>query len=68
MPQGAAIELPENLPMTPYVRRFFADESGASAVEYAVVAGIIALGLVITIGSLRDTLNHIFTNTADEIK
>ncbi len=54
--------------MRTHVRRFIADESGATAVEYAMIAGIIALGIVVTLGSIRDSLNDIFTNAADGLK
>jgi pilus assembly protein Flp/PilA len=54
--------------MRSIVGRFFADESGATAVEYAVVAGIIALGIIVSVGTIRDGLNSIFNNTADGLK
>jgi pilus assembly protein Flp/PilA len=58
----------ERVVMKALVGRFIEDESGASAVEYAVVAGIIAIGIIVSIGAIRDSLNGIFNNTASEIK
>jgi len=54
--------------MRTMLRRFIEDESGASAVEYAVVAGIIAIGIIVSVGAIRDSLNDIFNNTSAEIK
>jgi pilus assembly protein Flp/PilA len=44
---------------------FFADDSGATAIEYALIAAVIGLGLVVGLGSIRDGLNDHFNNVAD---
>jgi pilus assembly protein Flp/PilA len=44
---------------------FFADESGATAVEYALIAAVIGLGVVVGLGAIRDGLNDHFNNVAD---
>jgi pilus assembly protein Flp/PilA len=53
--------------MKDVARRFAADQSGATAVEYALLAGIIALGIIASVGGLRDGLNTIFNNTKTEL-
>ncbi len=42
--------------------RFVKDESGATAIEYALIAGIIGLGIIVSLGALRDGLNNHFNN------
>lgn len=54
--------------MRSLARRFIDDESGASAVEYALIAGIVALGIVVSAGALRDSLNDILTNASTHVK
>jgi pilus assembly protein Flp/PilA len=45
---------------------FFADESGATAIEYALIAAGISLAIIATVNGLGSTLNTSFTavNTA----
>ncbi len=43
---------------------FFSDESGATAVEYALIAVIVALGLISTLSALSPELNAIFDQVA----
>ncbi|MGF1462542.1 MAG: Flp family type IVb pilin [Maricaulaceae bacterium] len=38
--------------------RFLNDESGATAIEYALVAGLIALGIVAGAGALGDGISN----------
>jgi Flp pilus assembly pilin Flp len=54
--------------MRTLAKRFVADQSGSPTVEYAVVAGIIALALIAALGSLRDNLSLLINNTADNVK
>ena len=42
--------------------KFAADESGATAIEYAIIASIVALGIVTSLTSLKDELNVVFGN------
>jgi pilus assembly protein Flp/PilA len=46
--------------------KFFADESGATAIEYALIAAGISLAIIATVNGLGSTLNTSFTavNTA----
>ncbi len=54
--------------MRSVIGRFVADESGATVVEYAVIVGVIALGIMVSMTPIRDTLNGIFNNAADGFK
>lgn len=49
------------------LRRFALDQSGGISTEYAIIAAVIALGLVASGASIRDGLNNILNNAAKEI-
>jgi pilus assembly protein Flp/PilA len=44
------------------IKRFLEDEKGATAIEYALIAGIIGIGIVASLGTLKTGLNTIFNN------
>lgn len=43
------------------VLAFWNDEEGATAIEYGLIAGLIAVALVVTLGSLGTRLDTVFT-------
>ncbi|MCZ6846210.1 MAG: Flp family type IVb pilin [Alphaproteobacteria bacterium] len=45
----------------------FEDESGATAVEYALIAAGIALAIIAGVGLLGDELGDLFNSIASEI-
>jgi pilus assembly protein Flp/PilA len=47
--------------------RFTKDESGATAIEYGLIAGIISLAIITTLGTLGTNLNGIFTDISTEL-
>lgn len=47
-----------------WLSRFFVSERGATAIEYALVAGFIAVAIVAAVGSIGSTLNSTFANVA----
>ena len=47
--------------------RFVRDEDGISAIEYGLLAALIALAIVGTVGTLGTTLSGIFTKVAGSI-
>lgn len=47
--------------------RFLKDESGATAIEYALIAAIIGVGIVIALGPLRDSITGAFTKIKGEL-
>lgn len=53
------------------VKRFFArwlrNEEGASALEYALMAGLIAAAIMVTVQSLGGTINSVFKNISDTL-
>ena len=42
--------------------RFAQDESGATSIEYALIAGVIALGIIASVSALPTALNGFFGN------
>jgi len=50
--------------MKHFIKRFMQDESGANGVEYALLAGLIAVAFIIGAGALGTNLNTFFTQIA----
>jgi pilus assembly protein Flp/PilA len=48
--------------MTKLVSRFLKDESGATAIEYGLIAALISVALIAGATSLGGTLNNTFSN------
>lgn len=48
--------------MSKFVSRFLKDESGATAIEYGLIAALIAVALVAAMGLLGQGLDSAFTN------
>jgi pilus assembly protein Flp/PilA len=49
-------------PLTQSLQRFARDERGATAIEYALIAGCISIAIVATATSIGTTLNNTFTS------
>ena len=50
--------------MTKLFARFMKDESGATAIEYGLIAALIAVAIMSTIGGLGTELNKTFSKTS----
>ena len=48
--------------MKTVVTRFLKDESGVTAIEYGLIAAFIGVGIIVSLGPLRDALNAMFNN------
>ena len=46
---------------------FFKEEDGAGMVEYGLLVALIAIGLLITLGSVRDGLIALFTRVVNAL-
>ncbi|TGY88426.1 Flp family type IVb pilin [Marinicauda algicola] len=53
--------------MKTLVSRFFKDESGATAIEYGLIAALIAVGLITVLGTLGGNLVTTFTSVANSL-
>jgi pilus assembly protein Flp/PilA len=49
-------------------RRFWADQSGATAIEYGLIAAGIALAIIAVVNGLGTNLNTKFTSINDSLK
>ena len=50
--------------MSKILARFAKDESGATAIEYGLIAALIALAIIVGAGALGNALNTKFTKIA----
>ena len=50
-----------------WFKNFLADQNGGTAIEYAMVIGIIAVASVITWGAMGDTLEDAYGGLKDEV-
>ncbi|MCA0400634.1 MAG: Flp family type IVb pilin [Proteobacteria bacterium] len=48
--------------------RFLKDESGATAIEYSLIAALMAAALIIAVGALSDDIKEGFTKIGAKIK
>ncbi len=53
--------------MSKIVARFVNDESGATAIEYGLIAALIALAIMVGAGAVGNSLNAKFTNIASKL-
>ena len=53
--------------MTNLVKNYIADESGATAIEYGLIAALVGIALIVGAGRLGETINAKFGTVADEI-
>ena len=51
--------------MTNFIKNFWADEEGATAIEYGLIAGLIAVGLVTALTALGTDLSGLFTKISN---
>jgi pilus assembly protein Flp/PilA len=56
------------LPPMKTIRRFLADESGATAIEYGLIAAGIALAIIAVVNGLGTKLNTKFTSVNTSLK
>ncbi|WP_333825812.1 Flp family type IVb pilin [Pinisolibacter sp.] len=48
--------------------RFLKDESGATAIEYGLIASLVAVAIITGAGALGNNLNNTFKNLAGNMK
>lgn len=53
--------------MTKFVTRFLKDESGATAIEYGLIAALIAVVIISGVSVLGTTLNSKFESIKDKV-
>ncbi|TCU26806.1 pilus assembly protein Flp/PilA [Rhizobium azibense] len=53
--------------MTKLFSRFLKDESGATAIEYGLIAALISVALIAGATTLGNSLNNTFQNISDKM-
>ena len=53
--------------MSKLIARFAKDESGATAIEYGLIAALIALAIMVGAGTLGNSLNEQFNYIAGQL-
>ncbi len=53
--------------MTKLFARFAKDESGATAIEYGLIAALIALAIIVGASALGNAINDFFQSIADAL-
>ena len=48
-------------------RRFVKDDSGATAIEYGLIAALVSVAIIIVLGSLGNNLETTFNSVAKEL-
>jgi pilus assembly protein Flp/PilA len=54
--------------MTRMMSRFMKDDGGATAIEYGLIAALLAVGLISALGSLKDNLADTFGTVGTALK
>lgn len=50
------------------LRSFIKREDGASAIEYALIAGLIAVAIITTVGLIGEEMNTVFNTILEKLK
>jgi pilus assembly protein Flp/PilA len=53
--------------MSNFIKRFVKDERGVTAVEYALIAGVIAAALLATVAPMASKLGGVFTTIMNSL-
>ena len=53
--------------MNKIFKHFSKDESGATAIEYALIAAIVGIGIIVALQSMTSGLNATFNQTATDL-
>ena len=48
-------------------RKFVKDDSGATAIEYGLIAALVSVAIIVMLGTLGDNLNAKFKTVADQL-
>ncbi|MHA6684238.1 Flp family type IVb pilin [Mesorhizobium sp. A556] len=54
--------------MTKLLSRFYKDESGATAIEYGLIAALIALAIMVGAGALGNSIGKKFNDISDSLE
>ncbi len=54
----------EELPM---IKQLIQDEAGATAIEYGLIAGLVAVAIIVALTALGDSLDSLFSQISDAV-
>lgn len=54
--------------MTNFIKNFLQDEEGATAIEYGLIAGLIAVVIIAAVTALGTNIREVFTDISDAIE
>ena len=54
--------------MTKFIRKFAQNEQGATAIEYGLIAALIAVAAIGAMSGIGDQLGKTFNNVSNELK
>ena len=54
--------------MKSFISKFFKDESGATAIEYGLIAAGIAIAIITAVNGVGTSLSTTFTNISSSLK
>ncbi|MGO8801052.1 MAG: Flp family type IVb pilin [Roseiarcus sp.] len=54
--------------MIKFVKNFVANESGATAIEYALIASLIAVAIILSVTALGSKLQNTFNEVSSNLK
>ena len=49
------------------IRKFSSDESGATAIEYGLIAAIVGVGIIVSLGTMTNALVNTFTGVSTDL-
>ncbi len=49
------------------LKKFIANEDGATAIEYGLIAALIAVGIIVAATTLGTSLSNLFTEISDKM-
>jgi pilus assembly protein Flp/PilA len=64
---GCGTEQPEPINMKNLLSRFVKDESGATAIEYGLIAALIAVAIIVALGILGNNVRNTFQYVGNSI-
>ena len=53
--------------MTRLIKSFFAEEDGATAIEYGLIAALVSVAAITALGAMGDSLDTLFTTVSGEL-
>lgn len=54
--------------MQQHIMKFLREEEGATAIEYGLIAGLVAVGIIVALTALGTDLSGLFTRISTRLK